>query len=109
MVLKPEFPPLMANLVSNQASSSATASTSRLVPVTLSHSVPVVLNDSNFLLWKHQILVAIRGNKLQGFLRLDSAPAKFLSTTDEANQSFNPAYLEWKQQDQSSLHFSDIA
>ncbi|KAL4362849.1 hypothetical protein GQ457_04G009830 [Hibiscus cannabinus] len=61
--------------------------------------VNVRLDDTNYLLWKQQVVLMIRGQGLEQFL--DEAapiPAKLVSTPD-GERSVNPAYLRNVKQD----------
>ncbi|XP_072147987.1 uncharacterized protein [Setaria viridis] len=67
------------------------------------------LSRDNFLLWKTQILPAIKGARLMGILDGSSkAPAKTM-TVEKADKSkeevLNPAYEAWQVQDQQLLSY----
>lgn len=68
--------------------------------ISFKHSLSVKLNNENYLLWKQQVLAAIRGHKLPHYLESSAIPAKFLSTDDEHAGNVHTDYLEWEQQDQ---------
>uniref|UniRef100_A0A803QF40 Retrotransposon Copia-like N-terminal domain-containing protein n=1 Tax=Cannabis sativa TaxID=3483 RepID=A0A803QF40_CANSA len=70
-------------------------------PVVFSHKVSVKLDDNNFLLWRPQILSAIRGHRLQDYIS-DSfqPPLKYLNQEDEVLGQINLKYTEWEVQDQ---------
>ncbi|KAK0605247.1 hypothetical protein LWI29_024597 [Acer saccharum] len=57
----------------------------KFVTVSFKHSISVKLDIGDFLLWRQQVVVAIKGHKLQKFVLngLSSIPLKFLSTTNE--------------------------
>uniref|UniRef100_A0A803R4K4 Retrotransposon Copia-like N-terminal domain-containing protein n=1 Tax=Cannabis sativa TaxID=3483 RepID=A0A803R4K4_CANSA len=69
-------------------------------PVYFNHNMSIRLNDHNFLLWKQQVLAAIRGNRLQKFIQDRAPPPRFLSDADQASNTFNPEFLDWEVQDQ---------
>ncbi|KAL5851966.1 hypothetical protein ACOSQ3_007084 [Xanthoceras sorbifolium] len=54
------------------------------------------LNQNNFLLWRQQIMAAIKGNRLSPFINPEVAlPAQF-----NQGGSVSESYLDWEQQDQ---------
>ncbi|KAL4304332.1 hypothetical protein GQ457_10G013780 [Hibiscus cannabinus] len=63
--------------------------------------VNIRLDDFNFLLWKQQVILMIRGHELEHYLDPDtSIPPKVV--TDTAGQiSLNPAYRRFKKEDSS--------
>ncbi|KAE8698983.1 hypothetical protein F3Y22_tig00110597pilonHSYRG01225 [Hibiscus syriacus] len=67
--------------------------------------INVYLTDSNYLLWKQQVILIIRGLGLEGFLD-DSmvVPAK-LTLNDASEQVVNPAYLCYVKQDSSLAYW----
>ncbi|KAK6121394.1 hypothetical protein DH2020_044858 [Rehmannia glutinosa] len=62
--------------------------------------VTIKLTDNNFLVWKQQILAAIRGYGLEGFLNGSLPPPDQFITNEENQRNLNPAYLAWMRQDQ---------
>lgn len=57
------------------------------------------LEEDNFLSWKFQVLITLRGHGLHKFIEEDrEIPPKILST-EEAHSSVNPAYEIWVRQD----------
>uniref|UniRef100_A0A803NGJ8 Integrase catalytic domain-containing protein n=1 Tax=Cannabis sativa TaxID=3483 RepID=A0A803NGJ8_CANSA len=101
------FPPLMANVVTGNPNSGNGAAlkaknrdSSDSSPIMFSNNLSVRLNDHNYLLWKQQVLVAIRGNRLLQFIQDTTPPLKFLSDLDQASKNLNPAFVEWDVQDQ---------
>uniref|UniRef100_A0A803QDW0 GAG-pre-integrase domain-containing protein n=1 Tax=Cannabis sativa TaxID=3483 RepID=A0A803QDW0_CANSA len=103
------FPPLNANMatvgaagVNNNGSSfngAQTRSHSSAEPVYFNHSISIRLNDHNFLLWKQQVLAAIRGNRLLKFIK-EPPPAEFLTEDDRAHNRVNQIFTDWEVQDQ---------
>ena len=82
----------------------ASSSASRFILVSFSHSVSIRLDNNNFLLWRKQVLAAIRGHKLQNFVfGTKPSPLRFLTLRDEEMDNVNPEFLDWEQQDQLLL------
>lgn len=52
------------------------------------------------MLWKQQVLAAIRGHNLLKFLKSSKKPEKYLISQDEEADNINTDLLEWEQQDQ---------
>uniref|UniRef100_A0A803QST8 Retrotransposon Copia-like N-terminal domain-containing protein n=1 Tax=Cannabis sativa TaxID=3483 RepID=A0A803QST8_CANSA len=70
-------------------------------PVVFSHKLATKLDHDNYLLWRPQVLSAIRGHKLQHYISEKfTPPPQFLSEQDRITENFNPAFLDWDQQDQ---------
>uniref|UniRef100_A0A803PSI1 Retrovirus-related Pol polyprotein from transposon TNT 1-94-like beta-barrel domain-containing protein n=1 Tax=Cannabis sativa TaxID=3483 RepID=A0A803PSI1_CANSA len=70
-------------------------------PVVFSHKVSVKLDDNNFLLWRPQVLSAIRGHRLSEYISNSvQPPPKFLTNDDRLNGIVNPRFSEWEVQDQ---------
>lgn len=66
------------------------------------------LMKTNFLLWKAQILPAVRGARMEGYLTgATAAPAKLIDAKDgdKIVKKDNPAYDEWVVADQQLLGF----
>ncbi|KAK6115126.1 hypothetical protein DH2020_007395 [Rehmannia glutinosa] len=62
--------------------------------------ITVKLNDTNFLVWKQQILAAAKGYGLEGFLTgKHTIPGESI-TSDSGKKEINPAYTTWMRQDQ---------
>ncbi|KAL5753233.1 hypothetical protein ACOSQ2_023740 [Xanthoceras sorbifolium] len=67
--------------------------------VTMKLVLAVKLDNNNFLLWRQQVLAAIKGNRLSSYI--DSAvppPARF-----NEDGSVSEIFLDWEQQDQNLL------
>ncbi|KAL4284002.1 hypothetical protein GQ457_16G015150 [Hibiscus cannabinus] len=63
--------------------------------------VNICLNETNFLLWKQQVILTIRGLGLEGFLDGSiSVPSK-VSRNRGGEEVINPSYLQFVQQDSS--------
>jgi hypothetical protein len=65
------------------------------------------LSRSNHVLWKAQVLAAIKGAQLDGFIESTAAaPDRFLPPKDNAKdgdpQVANPEYASWVAKDQTS-------
>jgi hypothetical protein len=83
------------------AASSSTSTTINLIPVSEK------LVRSNHTLWKAQVLAALRGAQLVGFLDgTNTAPAEKLTvkvqkgTDGDSEEVPNPTYETWKAQEQ---------
>ncbi|KAM6552896.1 hypothetical protein CsatB_013658 [Cannabis sativa] len=59
----------------------------------------VRLDEHNYLPWKHQVFVSIKGSKLQRFLEPDRTPPQFLPEEDKAVNRVSAEYKDWDQQD----------
>jgi gag-polypeptide of LTR copia-type len=71
--------------------------------IQFSHQFNTTLNHDNFLVWRSQILLVLRGHSLVGFIDgTKSSPPQFITDSDGA-QSINPDYEIWHQQDQLIL------
>ncbi|KAH9792303.1 retrovirus-related pol polyprotein from transposon RE2 [Citrus sinensis] len=63
----------------------------------------VKLDRSNFLLWRKQVLMSIRGNRLERFISEPQVvPDQYLSG-GSGESIENPAYINWRAQDQTLL------
>ncbi|KAK2659525.1 hypothetical protein Ddye_006058 [Dipteronia dyeriana] len=81
----------------NASSLSVNGNSKWLTPMKL--ELTVKLNHNNFLLWRQQVLAAIRGNRLSSFIDCPVQPPNRLNL----DKSVNEAYLDWEQQDQALL------
>lgn len=60
------------------------------------------LDEENFLMWKFQVLITLRGHGLYKFIDSDyDVPSKFLNSADESSstRTSNPEYDYWIRQD----------
>ncbi|KAM6572708.1 hypothetical protein CsatA_016788 [Cannabis sativa] len=110
-----QFPPLVANMatVGNNSAAAGNNTTGAGINgaqtpsrnrtnqdhVFFNHSISIRLNDHNFLLWKQQILAAIKGNRLMKYIT-EPPPLEFLNEGDAAANRINPIYVDWEVQDQ---------
>ncbi|RVW60450.1 Retrovirus-related Pol polyprotein from transposon RE2 [Vitis vinifera] len=106
--------PLMEALIQTiaQDSSMAAQEQSRFLPMSFTHSFSVKLVNNNFLIWKQQVVFAIKGYGLQRFVIFEFAiPPCFLLKEDAQAGNVNKAFVEWEQQDQLLLSwlFSSIS
>ncbi|KAK6162582.1 hypothetical protein DH2020_002423 [Rehmannia glutinosa] len=63
--------------------------------------VTVKLNDSNYLLWKMQVLTAVKGCGLLGYLTgAIYAPTQFIVNTETNETKINPEFESFTKQDQ---------
>ncbi|KAM6547077.1 hypothetical protein CsatB_027813 [Cannabis sativa] len=67
--------------------------------VAFSHSLSVRLDEFNYLPWKHQVLAAIKGSRLQRFLDPNLAPPQYLSDDDRRRNRVSPEFEDLEQQD----------
>lgn len=68
-------------------------------PISFKHILSIKLNEENHLLWKQQVLAAIRGHNLLHFLESTSNPHHLNPSSTES--SYNDAEIvHWEQQDQ---------
>jgi hypothetical protein len=83
-------------------------STGAALPSTVGHPVTEKLTKSNYALWKLQVLPAIRGARLVGYIG-GSRPAPPEEITTGANCDAktepNPAYMEWLALDQQVFSY----
>ncbi|KAK6164729.1 hypothetical protein DH2020_001593 [Rehmannia glutinosa] len=62
--------------------------------------ITIKLSDNNYLVWKQQVLAAVRGCGLEGLLD-GTLPPPEKNTIDEKNKKIiNPTFLAWARQDQ---------
>ncbi|KAL4387476.1 hypothetical protein GQ457_09G001790 [Hibiscus cannabinus] len=63
--------------------------------------VSVRLDDTNFLQWKQQVILMMRGHGLESYLdKTAPTPARLISNADGSRVA-NPAYLRFVKQDSS--------
>ena len=75
------------------------SSSAKFAPVTFSHPLTTKLNNTNFIIWRKQVMATIRGHCLQSFIFGASPPLKFLTDQDKQACNVNQDYLDWEQQD----------
>ncbi|MFQ6671584.1 hypothetical protein Gotur_036076 [Gossypium turneri] len=71
----------------------------------------IVLDDSNYLLWKQQVLLTLKTHKLQHFVDVSFLPPpRFLTNSDGIVQA-NPDFDHFEQQDNAlaSWHLSSVS
>lgn len=90
----------MVSELGDSTMASSIASTSKTSPTIFKNVLSVKLNNENYLLWKQQVMAAIRGHNLLHFLEESSRPPRHLSRNGEVSGDVNIEYLEWEQQDQ---------
>ena len=92
------------NLVSSSAPILNTIVNSAISSFTF--NTPVKLDQSNFLIWRSQVLASIRGNRLEKFID-DSAtpPPSHIAQRigDDIRSVENPEFVIWRSQDQVLL------
>lgn len=69
----------MVSELSQSARPSSMAEFAKPAPVSFKHILSLKLNEENHLLWKQQVLAAIRGHNLLHFLESTSRPDQFMS------------------------------
>ena len=93
--------------VQNQSPSAAQAPSTSLPPphrVTFSQPLAIKLEEKNFLLWRRQVLAAIRGHNLSHYIdRNAKTPPRFASPEDALDGRVSKEFLLWEQQDQLLL------
>jgi hypothetical protein len=88
-----------------------TGSSSSASPVmnSLGQSVSEKLSRENFIIWKAQVLAAVRGGRLYGYLDgMVKTPTKEIHVQLQDNRrkmEENPAYTAWYAHDQQLLSF----
>jgi len=76
------------------------------LPSTFGHPVTEKLTKSNYTLWKLQVLPAIRGAQLVGFIDGSSpAPSEEIATGTDGKKAPNPAYSAWLALDQQVFSY----
>ena len=79
---------------------SLSSSMNKFTPISFNNLMTIRLSNSNFLIWRKQVLSAIHGHKLQDFLlESKTPPKKFLSAEEESLGTINQEYLDWEHQD----------
>ncbi|KAJ4766113.1 Copia protein [Rhynchospora pubera] len=98
----------MAGASSTTLSSLPTSSSS---PINIIHLIHTFLNQDNFLLWRSQVLLVLRGHALIGYIDGSKKPPDATNSTRDGNQISNPDFDAWQQQDQLILAwlFSSIS
>ncbi|CAN6278793.1 unnamed protein product [Urochloa humidicola] len=84
------------------------SSSSTVLPAPLGHPVTEKLTRNNFPLWKAQVMPAIRGAQLEGFLDgTVAAPAKTIEVTVDGKKLMQPndEYAKWIASDQQVLGY----
>ncbi|KAL5789587.1 hypothetical protein ACOSQ2_004475 [Xanthoceras sorbifolium] len=83
----------------NQVTSQFTMSKCSKSVISMKLVLTVKLDNSNFLLWRQQVLAAIKGNRLSSFIDPEvQSPDRF-----NIDGSVNEEFLDWEQQDQILL------
>ena len=65
-----------------------------------SHPIAIKLTESNYLVWKQQIMSTIRGYELESYLLEDQEKPPHEITGAGGIMKPNPAFLAWRRQDQ---------
>ncbi|MFQ6656608.1 hypothetical protein Gotur_026642, partial [Gossypium turneri] len=64
-----------------------------------SKKISVLLDDSNYLLWRQQVLLAVKAHKLQRFLDENHDPPTQFISDDSGGCCENPEFAHFEQQD----------
>ncbi|KAF0904992.1 hypothetical protein E2562_039333 [Oryza meyeriana var. granulata] len=86
----------------------ASSSSAPAIPASLSIPVSEKLTRENYLLWRAQVLPAIRAAQLEGFLDgSESEPPKTLTVDKDSKKMevANPDYVTWRVRDQHVLTY----
>jgi len=70
--------------------------------VTFTFNTPIKLDQSNYLIWKSQVLASIRGNRLEKFIdnSITPPPSHIAQRIeDELRSVENPEFATWRSQD----------
>lgn len=87
-----------SNPVHNATANSTTTS--------FTFNTPVKLDQSNYLIWRSQVLAFIRGNRLEKFIdnSVTPPPSHIAQRIgDDLKSVENPDYIIWRSQDQMLL------
>lgn len=79
------------NIVSELSETSIATST-KSSPIKFKHSLFVKLNHENHLLWRQQVIAAVRRHNLMDLLESSFKPQKFLNTQDEEAGAINAEF-----------------
>ncbi|KAH9663759.1 retrovirus-related pol polyprotein from transposon RE1 [Citrus sinensis] len=74
--------------------------------VSFTFNTPVKLDQSNYLIWRSQVLASIRGNRLEKFIDGSiTPPSSHIAqrVDDELRSVENPKFITWRSQDQVLL------
>ncbi|KAH9779181.1 retrovirus-related pol polyprotein from transposon RE2 [Citrus sinensis] len=74
--------------------------------VSFTFNTPVKLDQSNYLIWRSQVLASIRGNRLEKFIddAVTPPPSHIAQRVDDELRSVeNPEFITWRSQDQVLL------
>lgn len=72
--------------------------------IVFNHPIASKLDQLNFVLWKKQVELSVRGHRLQNHIsQIYQAPSKYLTQADEIADQINLEFADWDQQDQLIL------
>ncbi|KAH9769752.1 retrovirus-related pol polyprotein from transposon RE2 [Citrus sinensis] len=74
--------------------------------VTFTFNTPIKLDQSNYLIWRYQVLASIRGNRLEKFIDDSTTPPPSHIAhriEDDLRSVENPKFATWRSQDQVLL------
>lgn len=92
----------MAEFTPQSSTSSGSGAAPQNSIVFLQNSpVSVKLKETNYLIWRQQVLATIRGYGLEGFLTgTMEKPQEWISEKGATQRTPNPDYINWERQDQ---------
>ena len=70
--------------------------------VTFTFNTPIKLDQSNYLIWRSQVIASIRGNRLEKFIDDSTTPPPShiaLRIEDDLRSVENPKFATWRSQD----------
>ena len=90
------------------ANSASSSSAAPALSSSLGHPVTERLTKNNHMLWKAQVLPALRGTQLTGFLDGTAVPPPqtvIIKSGDKDIQEANPEFIKWVALDQQVLGY----
>ncbi|KAL9459538.1 hypothetical protein AB3S75_002855 [Citrus x aurantiifolia] len=94
------------HLASSSSQAPINQTTVNSTNVTFTFNTPIKLDQSNYLIWRSQVLASIRGNRFEKFINESTTPP-FSHIAhrieDELRSVENPEFATWRSQDQVLL------
>ncbi|KAL9431979.1 hypothetical protein AB3S75_027064 [Citrus x aurantiifolia] len=94
------------HLASSSSQAPINQTTVNSTNMTFTFSSPVKLDQSNYLIWRSQVLASIRGNRLEKFIDNSATPPPShiaQRIEDDLRSVENPEFATWRSQDQVLL------